>query len=119
MREITGPAGTKVKLVLFRPSTGERLEHNLTRREIKLRSVRGVERMSNDSANHWNYMLDKSQGVAYIRLTGFNGHSPEELKKALEEAKSQGMRGLILDLRYNPGGLLNVAIVNAGDFLSK
>lgn len=119
VREITGPAGTKVTLILFRPSTGQRLEMPLTRREIKLRSVRGVERMSDDSANHWNYLLDRSQGVAYIRLTGFNAHSPEELKKALEAAKKQGMRGLILDLRYNPGGLLNVAIGIAGEFLSK
>jgi carboxyl-terminal processing protease len=50
-------------------------------------------------------------------MTGFNGHSYAELMQALEDAKGQGMRGLVLDLRYNPGGLLDIVVREVGAFL--
>jgi carboxyl-terminal processing protease len=59
--------------------------------------------------DHWNYMYDQDKKIAYIRLTHFSRHTADELKVALQEMVKQGMRGLILDLRFNPGGLLSQA----------
>lgn len=110
VRNIMGPSGSEVTLGLFRPSSGKELEFKLNRRRIILKTVRGVNRLDDGKGAAWNYMLDKEEGVAYIRLTGFHPESANELSDALKSAKAQGMKGLILDLRYNPGGLLDVAV---------
>lgn len=115
VRNIMGQAGTEVTLTLFRPSTGQRLTYALTRRNIVLRTVRGVERQADGQS--WNYMLDEETGVAYIRISGFHPDTHEELVQALKAAQRQGMRGLILDLRHNPGGLLDVAVRSVSTFV--
>lgn len=109
VHEITGEAGSTVKLTMFRPSTGKKLVFPLVRRPISLTSIRGVNRLGTQS-DRWNYMLDAQAGISYIQLTGFNPDSTDELEEALKQAKQQGMKGLILDLRGNPGGLLETAI---------
>lgn len=116
VRNIMGPAGTEVVLTIQRPSTGETIPFKLSRRRIVLPTVRGLERVPGD-AKAWNYMLDKDAGVAYIRLTGFHPDSADELREALDAARAQGMKGLVLDVRYNPGGLLDVAIDIVSTFL--
>jgi carboxyl-terminal processing protease len=116
VRNIMGQAGSDVTLTMFRPSTGQRLTFTLTRRNIVLRTVRGVERLPYDSQS-WNYMLDEGTGVAYIRVSGFHPDTHEELVQALKAAQRQGMRGLILDLRHNPGGLLDVAVRSVSTFV--
>jgi len=116
VREITGPEGTKVTLTIYRPSKGKTVPFELARRPIELTSIRGVERID---AERWNFMLDPENGVAYIRLTNFNPNSTDELSTALKAAQAQGMRGLILDLRYNPGGLLETAIGTVSTFVSQ
>jgi carboxyl-terminal processing protease len=118
VRKIQGPAGTDVIITVQRPRTGETIPFTLTRRKIVLTTVRGVERKTGDP-KAWNYMLDPDAGVAYIRLTGFHPDSAEELREALQEARAQGMRGLVLDVRYNPGGLLDVAVDVVSTFLDK
>lgn len=117
VREITGPEGTRVALTIFRPSTGKTLDFPLVRRQIQLTTVRGVNRVRTADGFGWNYMLDPDSGVALIRLTGFNPDSQRELVSALRDARKQGMKGLVLDLRYNPGGLLDVAIDIVSTFL--
>lgn len=119
VREITGPEGTEVVLTMFRPSTGRRYDVPLTRSRIQLTTIRGVERTESVTGEGWDYMLDKEAGVAYVRLTGFNPDSAAELRRALKHAEDQGMRGLILDLRNNPGGLLDVAVETVSLFLPK
>lgn len=116
VREITGPAETQVTLTLYRTGRTEPIDFLLTRREIELTSIRGVKRID---AEHWDFMLDEQSGVAYIRLTNFNPNSAEELDQALKAAQNQGMRGLILDLRYNPGGLLETAIETVSSFVPR
>jgi len=118
VHNIMGPGGTEVVLTLRRPSTGDELVVKLIRRRIILTTVRGVERVSED-AGGWNYMLDEDSGVAYIRLTGFHPDSNNELLRALETAQQQGMKGLVLDIRHNPGGLLDVAIDIVSAFLNE
>ena len=118
VRRIQGPAGTQVVLTVQRPRSGELIPFKLTRRRITLTTVRGVDRIPGD-AKAWNYMLDKDAGVAYIRLTGFHPDSAQELRAALQQAAAQGMKGLVLDVRYNPGGLLDVAVDLVSTFLDE
>ncbi|QOJ14470.1 MAG: S41 family peptidase [Planctomycetia bacterium] len=116
VRHITGKPQTSVTLVIFRPSTGQRLEFPLTRREIHLRSIEGHARMADDPSR-WNYIVDPVEGIAYIRLTNFSPRSSDELGAALHAAREQGMKGLVLDLRYNPGGLLEAAVDIVAKFM--
>ncbi len=117
VEKITGEEGTRVTLTIFRPATGQRLRFPLVRREIHLTTVRGVNRLPHDP-QQWNYLLDREAGVAYVRLVGFNQDSQRELLGALSAARDQGMRGLILDLRHNPGGMLDTAVATVSLFLS-
>ncbi len=116
VKNIMGPAGSKVVLTILRPRTGEEIPFELIRRNIVLTSVRGVNRAPTDS-DAWNYMLDDEAGVAYVRLTNFLPSSHRELDRALRDARRQGMQALILDLRHNPGGLLDVAVDVVSNFL--
>src|SRR5262249_55626657 len=63
--------------------------------------------------------VDQANGVGYIQLTGFQKSSTEELQRAIQTLERQGMRYLVLDLRGNPGGLLNVSIEIAERFLDR
>jgi len=117
VREITGEEGTEVTLTMYRPSKGQRIDFLLKRRPIKLTTIRGVERSGSEHGGAWDFMLDKPAGIAYLRLTNFNPASTKELHEALTAAQGQGMHGLILDLRHNPGGLLDVAVGTVSSFL--
>jgi len=90
-----GKTGRKIKLTISRSNTADELEFNLIREKIKIETLRTV-------------MLDDA--IGYIRLSEFNAQSDEDMKKALYAFKDQGMKAFILDLRNNPGGLLDSAI---------
>jgi carboxyl-terminal processing protease len=90
-----GKVGKKIKLTISRSNTADELEFNLIREKIKIETLRTI-------------MLD--DGIGYIRLSEFNAQSDEDMKKALYAFKDQGMKAFILDLRNNPGGLLDSAI---------
>ncbi len=118
VRKIMGPAGSTVRLTIRRSRTNEELSFDLVRRKITITTVRGYERLPGNSGG-WNYMLDPEAGVAYIRLSGFHPDSTRELREALGQAQNQGMKGLVLDIRHNPGGLLDTAIQIVSTFLDK
>lgn len=115
---IMGPAGSKVVMTIFRPSTGTEIAFELQRRKIVLTTVRGWHRLPGDG-NNWDFMLDKEAGVAYVRLTDFHPDSGREFRAALEEARTQGMRGLVLDIRHNAGGVLDVALDIVSNFIAQ
>jgi carboxyl-terminal processing protease len=107
---LRGPAGAKVTLTLLRPSTKEIKEYILQRAEIKIQSVKGARLLEADLTGPFK--------IGYIRLIQFNEPTAEELSKAIDDLQKQGMQALILDLRNNPGGLLNSAVDVCGQFLS-
>ena len=88
----------------------------LTRAIIQLDTVLGDTR-SLDGA--WNYMIDDEQKIGYIWLTHFTRRSAEEMRSALQALKNQGMQGLVIDLRNNPGGLLQSAVDIADMFVDE
>jgi carboxyl-terminal processing protease len=113
---ITGKAGTQVTLTVVHEGTAKPVEVTLTRAVIEIHPVLGVARDPADPTK-WDFMIDKENKVALIRLLGFNEKSDKELRAAVEQAEAAGARALILDLRDNGGGLLDQAVLVADLFL--
>jgi len=111
---LTGEPGTQVVVTIERD--GERLDKAIIRRNIQTPTVAGVTRLE---GNGWSYLLDPSAGVGYVRVSQFTGATMPELERALEQLREEGVRGLILDLRFNPGGLLPAATQMADLFLDE
>jgi carboxyl-terminal processing protease len=103
---ILGKPGTEVEITVEREGEKEPLEFKLRRGRVEVESVLGYQRNSDDS---WDYFVDPKTKIGYIRLTSFARKSNDDMKAAVEELVKQGMKGLVLDLRFNPGGYLNVA----------
>ena len=97
-----GPRGSKVKLSVRRSSLENLVDMTITRAPIELHSVTAA------------FMLDRDEAIGYIRLAQFSRTSYNEVSKALERLRSEGMKSVIIDLRGNGGGFLDqvVAMVN-------
>ena len=102
---LKGPKGTVVKITVSREGYDQQLVFTVTRDEIPRHSV--------DIA----FML--KPGVGYIRLSGFNETTDNEIREALKRLNAPSLDGLILDMRGNPGGLLNEAVAVGDMFLDK
>lgn len=103
VRKLRGPVGTVVRITVMRPGTGELLHFSITRANIQIQSIKDAQIVRD--------------GIGYVRMTQFQEHTGRDLEKALRDLKKKGMRALILDLRNNPGGLLQVAIEVADKFI--
>ncbi|MHA1544005.1 MAG: S41 family peptidase [Alphaproteobacteria bacterium] len=103
-----GPAGTDVKIRVFREGEGEPFDLELTREVIVLKTVR--------------HRIER-ETIGYIRLTTFNNeHVADDLRRAIEDIKAElgdNITGFVLDLRNNPGGLLDMAIDVTDIFLER
>jgi carboxyl-terminal processing protease len=111
---LRGPAGTPVTVTLKRADSDDAQEIKLVRRTILLPSVSGDHRKPDRT---WDFLLDQPRKIGYIRLSQIGKQSPEEMQAALDELKAQGMKALILDLRNDPGGLLDGAVAIADLFV--
>lgn len=109
INRLRGEPGQKVTLTLLRPSTKEIKEYNLERAEIKVQSVKGGRLFDPDLTGNFK--------IGYLRIVQFNEPTANDLAKALDELQRAGMQALILDLRNNPGGLLNSAVDVCAQFL--
>ena len=108
---LKGKPNDKVTLTVLRPSNREVKEFALTRTEIKVESVKDARLLTSESngAGH---------KIGYVRITQFNEPTAEELAKKLDDLQKSGMDALVLDLRNNPGGLLNSAVDVCGLFVA-
>ncbi|MCA8997014.1 MAG: S41 family peptidase [Planctomycetaceae bacterium] len=104
---LRGKPGEEVELGYLRGESKDIARVKLKRDIIQLETVLGY---SYDDTGKWDLMLDDEQKIGYIRLTQFTKRSPAEVREALKNLRKDGMKGLILDLRTNPGGLLQAAV---------
>ncbi|MDP4105851.1 MAG: S41 family peptidase [Bacillota bacterium] len=101
---IRGKKGTKVNLVIQRPGTEAPVKVSVVRDQIPINTVNGE--MVGD-------------GIAKVQITSFSSNTSKELVNTLNDLQKQGMKGLVLDLRQNPGGLLDQAINISSLFVPK
>lgn len=116
VRKLKGEAGSSVTMTIVHPGSGKREPVTIKREIIHMDTVMGDLRKDSGA---WDFMLDKDHHIGYVRITAFSRETAHELKRALEDLKSQGLKGLIVDLRFNPGGLLTSAIEISDMFISE
>lgn len=123
---ITGPENTSVTLTIERtlddaeedqPDTIEK-DFTITRAEINLPTVLGWKKRT-PVENDWSWMIDETNGIGYVRLSGFTDQTSRVLDQAIRDMKSRDAQGMILDLRFNPGGLLNQAVEVSNRFVER
>jgi carboxyl-terminal processing protease len=108
---LRGEPGSSVTLTIERPSTGATKDYTLQRAVIEMEMVKDIN-------GQRVFPLDQNK-IGYIRLTQFGDNTADDLEAALDKLKRQGMKGLILDLRWNPGGLLEQAVAVCQKFLPR
>ena len=116
VQTITGPPGTTVTLTIKRPGVPQPFDVKLIRAEIVIASIKGYTR---EGDGQWNYTIDPESRIGYIRVTSFTESTVQELAAAMKSLTTQQRaRGVILDLRGNPGGLLKSAVEVTNLFLT-
>jgi carboxyl-terminal processing protease len=115
VHKITGPKGTDVTLTIKRPSEEKTWDITITRDKIVVPTIRGWQRTE---AGGWLYMIDQENRIGYVRITSFSADTAPDLEKVLFRLERAGLKGLILDLRFNTGGLLESAVGVADKFIN-
>jgi carboxyl-terminal processing protease len=103
VKKLRGVPGTEVTITISRSTFPEPKDYTLKRSVIKVETVKDLE-------GRRAFPLLSESKLGYVRLTQFGEHTTAELQDALKKLKTEGMEGLILDLRNNPGGLLDQAV---------
>lgn len=103
VKKLRGEPGSKVNITVMREGAEKLLDFTITRDIIKIKSIRKAKLFEDN--------------IGYIRLSEFQERSPEDLEEALSKLEKLGMDSLILDLRNNPGGLLDSAVKVAEKFI--
>jgi carboxyl-terminal processing protease len=108
---LRGDPGTEVTITVYRPSTSKSQDYTLKRAEIKVDMVKDIN-------GKREFPLGENK-IGYARITQFGEKTSEELEAAIKKFKAAGIRGLIIDLRWNPGGLLDQAVGVCEKFLPR
>jgi carboxyl-terminal processing protease len=111
VKQLRGAPGTQVSVTIQRPSTGVTKDFKLTRAVINMDMVKDI-----NGKKEFPLGPDK---IGYVRITQFGDQTSDELQAALNKLKHQGMQALIIDLRWNPGGLLDEAVNVCSKFLPR
>ena len=106
---LRGEPGQKVTLTIYRPSNKETKDYPLQREVIKVPSVKDAKMLDQSKTGNFK--------IGYVRITQFNEPTAQELSQKLDELQAQGMQALVMDLRFNPGGLLTSAVDVCGLFV--
>lgn len=113
---LKGAEGTSVTLTVIHCGKESKQKIAVTREKIHVDTVLGDRRKADDA---WDFMLDQKQRIGYLRVTAFSRDTAGELQRALAQLQTEKLRGLILDLRFDPGGLLSAAIEVSDLFISE
>ncbi|HMP16582.1 MAG TPA: S41 family peptidase [Gemmatales bacterium] len=113
---IAGAPGTTVTLTIRRRGTGRRMELTLTREEIHTEAILGDVR---DTQQKWDFLADKENRLGYVRITSFGNNALDELTQAFKTLENEKVQGLVVDLRNNPGGSLDVSVKMADMLLNE
>jgi carboxyl-terminal processing protease len=116
VKQLKGEAGTKVTLTILHPGSTAKETMTITREWVHVETILGDHRNGDD---RWDFMLDHDKHIGYVRILAFSRDTAQDLKKALVELQQQGLKGLIIDLRFNPGGLLTSAIEVSDLFIAE
>ena len=114
-RLLSGRAGTTVTLEVRHAATGQVEVLPITRGPVNIKSVTGFR---HDGAGHWGYWVDPENRIAYVRVASFHEDTIAEFDQALDRFRRDAARGLVLDLRFNPGGSLNAAVAMVDRFIN-
>lgn len=101
VRMIRGQKGTQVKITVIHPDAREKADITIIRDDIEVQSVKS----------------ETKDGIAHISISSFNGDTAVKFAKAARDAKKAGVKGIVLDVRRNPGGYLDAAVDIASEFL--
>jgi carboxyl-terminal processing protease len=108
---LRGDPGSSVTLTVERPATGVKKNYTLQRAVIQMEMVKDINGKK-------DFPLDANR-IGYVHITQFGDNTADDLEAALARLKQQGMKGLVLDLRWNPGGLLDQAVAVCQKFLPR
>jgi carboxyl-terminal processing protease len=111
VKTLRGEPGTDIRLTVFRPSSNQVQEYKLTRSVINVDMVKDINGKK-------EFPLSENK-IGYVRLVQFGEKTSDDLEAALRTLRKQGMQGLVLDLRWNPGGLLEQAVDVCEKFLPR
>jgi len=109
-----GPPGESITIKVRHLGSASDETLEVERAIIQVKSVLG-DHYNGDGK--WEFMIDHESKIGYVRLTSFGRHSAEELAAAVQQLKEQGMKALVLDMRFNPGGLLSQAVAVSDLFI--
>jgi carboxyl-terminal processing protease len=115
---IQGEPGTSVTLTVLHAGESKPVDIAVGRAIIEFETVVGDRRKPHNPRD-WEYVIDPEKNIAYVRLIEFDEPTAATLKSVLERLEADGVRGLVLDLRGNPGGLLTSAVEVADFFLTE
>ncbi|MFQ5962847.1 MAG: S41 family peptidase [Candidatus Scalinduaceae bacterium] len=98
---------TKVKITVVHEGENEPVDITIERANIHIKSVRGAK------------IVDKESKIGYIAVSSFQENTINDMDSVIKDLRKQGLESLVLDLRFNPGGLLNIAVDMADRFIKK
>ncbi len=113
---IVGAPGTSVRLRVLHKNELDPVAITITREPVSIRTIRGFRR---DAQGYWDYWIDSSRKIAYVRVSNFLHNTLRDFEEVLNRLNADGLRGLIIDLRFNPGGLMHQAIAMVDRFISE
>jgi carboxyl-terminal processing protease len=115
---IQGEPGKPITLTVLHEGSKEPIDLPMKRGKIEIHTVLGESRKPDDPKS-WNYWIDRDRKIGYVRLVQFNEDTAKHLREAITQLEQEGMTGLVLDLRDNPGGLLSSAVEVSDMFLTQ